>query len=199
MKAIICDKCKKPVNSKEVRHITARTEETEYVLDFCSCCYFTTVENIESLTNLGSDTHRKVISDSKKAALNKLIDEGELSSTQMAIQLGLKPKTVSNYRCRYLKAKKNGQMKKVVSRKKGRESALPKKEYIEPNAVLPEVANPVIPEKKPIGRPRKLKVDVPKAKALLAAGWSYEKIARSEFHCSVEELKNVLEESKLHQ
>lgn len=59
---------------------------------------------------------------------------------------------------------------------------LQKKEDIEPNAVLPEVTDPIIPEKKPKGRPRKLKVDVPKAKALLAAGWSYEKIARSEFH-----------------
>lgn len=87
----------------------------------------------------------------------------------------------------------------MVSKKKIEESLLQKKEDIEPNAVLPEVTDPIIPEKKPKGRPRKLKVDVPKAKALLAAGWSYEKIARSEFHCSVEELKNVLEESKSHQ
>ena len=31
MKAIICDKCKKPVNIKDVRHIVVRTEETEHV------------------------------------------------------------------------------------------------------------------------------------------------------------------------
>ena len=198
MKAIICDKCKKPVNIKDVRHIVVRTEETEHVLDFCNCCYFAIAESIESLKDLGNDSPRKVISNSKKAALNKMIDEGELSSAQMATRLGLKPKTVTNYRYRYLKAKRDGQVKKVVSKKKIEESLLQKKEDIEPNAVLPEVTDPIIPEKKPKGRPRKLKVDVPKAKALLAAGWSYEKIARSEFHCSVEELKNVLEESKSH-
>lgn len=202
MKVIICDKCKKPVNFKDVRHIVVRTEETEHVLDFCSCCYFAIVESIESLEDLGKseiDSCRKVISDSKKAALNKMIDEGELSSTQIALKLDLKPKTVANYKGRYLKAKKSEQAKKVVSRKKAEESILPKKEDIEPNAVLPEVANPVILEKKPVGRPRKKKkIDTAKAKALLGAGWSYEKIARSEFYCSVEELKEALEESKSH-
>lgn len=106
MKVIICDKCKKPINIKDVRHIVVRTEETEHILDFCDCCYFTVVESIKSLKDLDSDSLRKIISDSKKAALNKMIDEGILSSTQMAVQLGLKPKTVANYRCRYLKVKK---------------------------------------------------------------------------------------------
>lgn len=199
MKVIICDKCKKPISIKDVRHIVVRTEETEHILDFCNCCYFAIAESIESLKDLDSDNPRKVISDIKKAALDKMIDEGILSSAQMAAQLGLKHKTVINYRCRYLKAKRDGQTKKVVSEKKIDESLLQKKENIEPNADSPEVTDQVIPEKKPIGRPRKLKVDAPKANALLAAGWSYEKMARSEFHCSVEELKNVLEESKSHQ
>ena len=199
MIAIICDKCKKPINIKAVRHIVVRTEETEHVLDFCNCCYFAIAESIESLKDLDNDNPRKVISDIKKDALDKMIDEGILSSAQMAAQLGLKHKMVINYRCRYLKAKRDRQAEKVVSEKKIDESLSQKKEDIEPNAVLPEVTDPIIPEKKPKGRPRKLKVDVPKAKALLAAGWSYEKIARSEFHCSVEELKNVLEESKSHQ
>lgn len=194
MKAIICDKCKKPVNIKDVRHIVVRTEETEHVLDFCNCCYFAIAESIESLEDLGKsevDSCRKIISDSKKAALNKMIDEGELSSTQMAIKLGLKPKTVANYKGRYLKAKKSSQVKKAIS-KKVQKIESQQEEKIDANI-------PVIPEKKPIGRPKKVKVDVSKAKALLAAGWSYEKIARSEFHCSVEELKNVLEEAKQHQ
>lgn len=193
MKAIICDKCKKPVNIKDVRHIVVRTEETEHVLDFCNCCYFAIAESIESLEDLGKsevDSCRKIISDSKKAALNKMIDEGELSSTQMAIKLGLKPKTVANYKGRYLKAKEGSQVKKAIS-KKVQKIESQQEEKVDANI-------PVIPEKKPVGRPKKLKVDVPKAKALLAAGWSYEKIARSEFHCSVEELKNVLEESKSH-
>lgn len=194
MKAIICDKCKKPVNIKDVRHIVVRTEETEHVLDFCNCCYFAIAESIESLEDLGKsevDSCRKIISDSKKAALNKMIDEGELSSTQMAIKLGLKPKTVANYKGRYLKAKKGSQVQKAIS-KKVQKIESQQEEKIDANI-------PVISEKKPIGRPKKVKVDVSKAKALLAAGWSYEKIARSEFHCSVEELKNVLEESKSHQ
>lgn len=142
---------------------------------FVIAAIFATAESIESLKDLDSDNPRKVISDIKKAAMNKMIDEGILSSAQMAAQLGLKHKTVINYRCRYLKAKRDGQTKKVVSKKKIEESLLQKKEDIEPNAVLPEVTDPIIPEKKPKGRPRKLKVDVPKAKALLAAGWSYEK------------------------
>lgn len=87
----------------------------------------------------------------------------------------------------------------MVSEKKIDESLLQKKENIEPNADSPGVTDQVIPEKKPVGRPKKLKVDVPKARALLAAGWSYEYIARSEFHCSVEELKNALEEAKQRQ
>lgn len=106
MKVIICDKCKKPINIKDVRQIVVRTEETEHVLDFCNCCYFAIAESIESLKDLDSDNPRKVVSDIKKAALVKMIDEGRLSSAQIAAQLGLKPKTVVNYRCRYLKAKK---------------------------------------------------------------------------------------------
>lgn len=34
MKVIIYDKCKKPINIKDVRHIVVRTEETEHILDF---------------------------------------------------------------------------------------------------------------------------------------------------------------------
>lgn len=71
MKAIICDKCKKPINIKAVRHIVVRTEETEYVLDFCNCCYFAIAESIESLKDLDNDNPRKVISDIKKDALDK--------------------------------------------------------------------------------------------------------------------------------
>lgn len=39
----------------------------------------------------------------------------------------------------------------------------------------------------------KKKIDVPKVKALLKAGWSYERIANSEMHCSVVELKEAVE------
>lgn len=49
MKVIICDKCKKPINIKDVRHIVVRTEEIEHILDFCNCCYFAIAESIESL------------------------------------------------------------------------------------------------------------------------------------------------------
>lgn len=38
----------------------------------------------------------------------------------------------------------------------------------------------------------KKKIDVPKVKALLRAGWSYERIANSEMHCSVVELKEEI-------
>ena len=38
----------------------------------------------------------------------------------------------------------------------------------------------------------KKKIDVPKVKALLRAGWSYERIANSEMHCSVMELKEEI-------
>lgn len=40
MKVIICDKCKKPINIKDVRHIVVRTEETEHVLDFLQLLLF---------------------------------------------------------------------------------------------------------------------------------------------------------------
>lgn len=96
------------------------------------------------------DSCRKIISDSKKAALNKMIDEGELSSTQMAIKLGLKPKTVANYKGRYLKAKKGSQVKKAIS-KKVQKIESQQEEKIDANI-------PVISEKKPIGRPKKVKV-----------------------------------------
>lgn len=63
---------------------------------------------------------------------------------------------------------------------------------------VPEQKQEIIQEKEPVPVPpptvSRKKLDAAKIRALLRAGWSMEKIARTEFHCTTAEIKEALEE-----
>lgn len=216
MKVILCEKCGKIMDpsKKQICEISIKipnfhsTEEKIY--DVCPSCAMEIQHlfNTSIVTDLLKEPAEKQITKSDK--IRNLIALGK-TNREIADELNYDIKHVVGVRYKDAqKAKKKAEKpdNKNTSIKKAIINSEPMKmtkDTLETNvflsknkdcSVIDSTTKPKIIAKIPASGKVILstgkKIDVPKLQALLKAGWSYEKIAKTEFYCSIEELKEAL-------